>query len=488
MEAMDLRKYTKKSNKVILSIPWIISVAGLGLYILGPSSGKITLAQVAIIIGAAIIPTVLYFIKGFEAITAVALSLYPLELSLYFIFSAGVKGNSTTSAVQVLLIGVCVLAIYSNTRFVLIYSAIANISMIGLLIAGYKIDIPNLIIVNICLLAILYSTKSRHGLIKTITQKGEEGSVLIEKLESTMEKIKKETAVLTDEIEKSNSNLSTIRESSNSITATVQEVSAGISEEAKMAGHISDRMALVEKKAAETQTISNFMSEASKKANDVAAEGAQKVTEMDKQMGIINTVVTQSLSTVEELQENMDEVNNFLSSITSIAEQTNLLALNAAIEAARAGESGRGFAVVAEEVRKLAEQSASTVVIISDIINKIKDKTKQVYETVHQGTAAVETGTVISTDMNKGFEQILLSFKEIDEYINNEHSMVKDLKNIISEIQNEVENIASISEEQAAAAQEMLATIEEQDNNIVRVFKAMQEIQKSCENLENLAK
>jgi methyl-accepting chemotaxis protein len=52
-------------------------------------------------------------------------------------------------------------------------------------------------------------------------------------------------------------------------------------------------------------------------------------------------------------------VQRFGQTITSLADQTGLLALNAAVEAARAGAHGRGFAVVAQEIRALADRSAS---------------------------------------------------------------------------------------------------------------------------------
>ena len=90
--------------------------------------------------------------------------------------------------------------------------------------------------------------------------------------------------------------------------------------------------------------------------------------------GISNTSNEVSIK-LGKLEESSNEIGRIVELITEISDQTNLLALNASIEAARAGELGKGFAVVAEEVRKLADETASATKQIIPIINNIQIET-----------------------------------------------------------------------------------------------------------------
>lgn len=144
--------------------------------------------------------------------------------------------------------------------------------------------------------------------------------------------------------------------------------------------------------------------------------------------------------------------------------------------------------MLAEEVRKLAEQSAYTVRQIYQIINQIKEKTKNVIDEVSRGQIASQDGEKVVEVVNQNFEMIQVSFKDIDRYISDEINKIGNIADLFSSINVEVESIAGISEEQAASTEELLSTLEEQNLNIKNMYGLIQGIKTSSEKLQGIVK
>lgn len=125
-------------------------------------------------------------------------------------------------------------------------------------------------------------------------------------------------------------------------------------------------------------------------AEALADVGKELETAVSNTAGAAGKIRTTNDS-VKQMRDFADRIGNVVKLISDIAEKTNLLALNATIEAARAGESGRGFAVVAQEVKILAEQTATATSEISEQVAAIQSAAGSSASQVDEVTGAIES-------------------------------------------------------------------------------------------------
>jgi len=134
----------------------------------------------------------------------------------------------------------------------------------------------------------------------------------------------------------------------------------------------------------------NETTEVSENSLKLVQEGAAEVVVLTDKMDGIAKSVEQASEEIMELIDDSKKIEQVLEAIENLASQTNLLSLNASIEASRAGEEGRGFAVVANEVKKLSGETTNETQKISEIINSINTKIRQVQKANEQVIAHVQ--------------------------------------------------------------------------------------------------
>lgn len=197
---------------------------------------------------------------------------------------------------------------------------------------------------------------------------------------------------------------------SEELAASAEEVSATVEEVASTTNEVA---AMAEK----SMENANTTSAESAKVLEVAETGGKTVKQTVEKINSISESTSKVNDSVQDLGELSAKIGNITDVITGIADQTNLLALNAAIEAARAGEQGRGFAVVAEEVRKLAEESASAAKEIGQLITQIRGGVDIAIRAMEQSEAEVSEGVRLTSEAGSALDDIIKAINKSIELV-----------------------------------------------------------------------
>ncbi|WP_058293776.1 methyl-accepting chemotaxis protein [Clostridium neonatale] len=272
---------------------------------------------------------------------------------------------------------------------------------------------------------------------------------------------------------------------SEEIAATMLEIERGaivqedsVIKSLEFMNNLSDEINAVNEKA---QNVSRYL-ENTKKVQESALESVEDLNLRVNESNRVSFKITEEINSLNYEVKNIRDIINI---IADISEQINLLSLNAAIEAARAGDAGKGFAVVANEIKKLADQTKRSSIKIHDIINNVKIKTELVVKMSDNSSNVIEHQIHSLKNTSMAFDKTFFSINQIDNELKGVFKAIEKIVSTKEAARSAMKRISSISEETTQTTKQVSEATQDQIKEIEEVADFSKKLNEIVEKLEN---
>lgn len=297
--------------------------------------------------------------------------------------------------------------------------------------------------------------------VEALSTSSEETSSSTLELLASMAEVARHTDTLFSSVEETSSATQQTVSSIKEVDHNVDYLRNFVTDTSASMAQMSSSIAEVERSAARSHELARTVCDA---ADSGMAAVQQTIAGMDE----IRRSVVEANTVVSRLGQRSTEIGRIVNVIDDIAKQTNLLALNAAILAAQAGDRGSGFSVVADEIRELAERTASSTKEIGSLVGSVQDEVEKALSSMSAGSHSADRGVTLAGDAGRALEKILDSShnsldmgKNIAAALAEQAGSAQSVARSVEKLQDMVKHINAATNQQAVGSVHILETVEQ---------------------------